>query len=107
VIVWRDQTYRSLRGRPAWAAILLCLALVCVLLLGLSFAVLAGLGQLATLLPTYATQAQAQVPSDLTDALVSFASGTPARGWLQIDVAGDCPDCVVNFVIQSMFSRSE
>jgi AI-2 transport protein TqsA len=65
-------------GWPAWAAILLCLALVYVLLFTLSFAVLAALGQLATLLPTYATQAQAQV-AQLTAQLERFGVGTAAQ----------------------------
>ena len=65
-------------GWPAWAAVLLCLALVYLLLFGLSFAIIAALGQLATLLPTYAAEAQAQL-AQLTAQLERFGVGTTAQ----------------------------
>ena len=65
-------------GWPAWAAILCNLALVYLLLFGLSFAVLTALGQLATLLPTYADEAQAQL-AQLTAQLERFGVGTTAQ----------------------------
>ena len=66
------------RGWPAWAAILLSLALVYLLLFGLSFAVVSALGQLATLLPTYADEAQAQM-EQLSAQLERFGVGTTAQ----------------------------
>ncbi len=65
-------------GWPTWAAVILNLALVYLLLFGLSFAVIAALGQLATLLPTYAAQAQAQL-AQLTAQLERFGVGTTAQ----------------------------
>lgn len=63
---------------PAWLSVLVSLVLVYVLLFGLSFAVIAALGQLATILPTYADQAQAQV-AELTARLDSLGVGATAQ----------------------------
>jgi AI-2 transport protein TqsA len=63
---------------PAWLSVLANLVLVYVLLFGLSFAVLAAMGQLATILPTYADQAQAQV-DQLVSKLDSLGVGATAQ----------------------------
>ena len=63
---------------PAWLSVLVSLVLVYVLLFGLSFAVIAALGQLATILPTYADQAQAQV-AQLAAKLDSLGVGATAQ----------------------------
>ena len=65
-------------GWPAWLAVLGSIVVVYALVFGLSLAVIASLGQLASLLPTYADEAQAQV-AQLTARLDSLGVGTTAQ----------------------------
>jgi AI-2 transport protein TqsA len=65
-------------GWPAWLAILGSVVVVYAMVFGLSLAVIASLGRLATILPTYADQAQAQV-DQLVARLDSLGVGTSAQ----------------------------